>query len=257
MQSSLVPIIIPYFRAPAALERCVAAIRASTYSPTDIFIRDNSDDNILFTAAINEGLRKYLFDPQIQFALILNQDAYLQPGTLSALVEAMEANPKIGIACPVQYEADGVTINWAGSHDSFPAGWHQLVLKSETNPYETYWANGAAMLVRMEMVREIGLFDANMKFICSDADYSYTARARGWMVTVVPTARIEHTNNASQKNPSPTLNDIKIRDIIYFGEKWITGDLFRQLAVEGKKMTAVTAKFELNRLRAQFSKDGS
>ena len=47
---------------------------------------------------------------------------------------------------------------------------------------ETYWANGACMMIRASLIREIGLLDRNLRFVCSDADYSFTARARGWTI---------------------------------------------------------------------------
>ena len=45
---------------------------------------------------------------------------------------------------------------------------------------------------RTEALREVGLFDKNMKFICSDVDFSYSCRQRGWKIYVVPAARVEH-----------------------------------------------------------------
>ena len=179
-----IPILIPHYRAEAKLKKCIAHIEAQNYQPVEIFVRDNSEDNILFTAAINEGLYKYAFRDDVDYVLVLNQDAYLGTDTLEKLVQCMQVNPDCGIACPIQIN-DNNSVNWGGSRQVFPFGVHQCdPLSSYQADFETFWSNGAAMLIRTKLVKEIGVFDKNMRFICSDSDYSFTARARGWKVMV-------------------------------------------------------------------------
>jgi GT2 family glycosyltransferase len=76
-----------------------------------------------------------------------------------------------------------------------------------------------------------------MKFICSDADYSFSARSRGWKCLVVPTAFIEHEQSGSSNTTNPWLNKIKLEDQLYFAKKWISGDIYRSLAFEGQSLT--------------------
>ena len=80
--SKTIPILIPHFRAEEKLKKCIAHIESQNYQPVEIFVRDNSEDNILFTAAINEGLYKYAFREDVDYVLVLNQDAYLGADTL-------------------------------------------------------------------------------------------------------------------------------------------------------------------------------
>ena len=107
-----IPIIIPYFRAPEELKKCKEAIEAQNYKPVEIFVHDNSENNILFTAAINKGLEKFAFDEQIDFVLVLNQDAYLSQNTLIHLVQTMISNPNCGIACPLQIDQVSGGVYW-------------------------------------------------------------------------------------------------------------------------------------------------
>ena len=51
-------VIIPFFREHEKLERCLAHLRAQTYTNLDVFVRDNTNDNIYYTAAVNEGLKR-------------------------------------------------------------------------------------------------------------------------------------------------------------------------------------------------------
>jgi GT2 family glycosyltransferase/Tfp pilus assembly protein PilF len=231
------PILIPHFRAEEKLKKCIAHIEAQNYHPVEIFVRDNSVDNILFTAAINEGLYKYAFRDDVDYVLVLNQDAYLGADTLEKLVHCMQANPDCGIACPIQLNDDN-SVNWGGSRQVFPFGVHQCdPLSSYQDDFETFWSNGAAMLIRTKLVKEIGVFDKNMRFICSDSDYAFTARARGWKVMVAAQARVRHATGESGASNNEFINQIKCEDAAYFYKKWLSHDIFKDLAFEGKVIT--------------------
>jgi GT2 family glycosyltransferase len=92
------------------------------------------------------------------------------------------------------------------------------------------------------MLREIGLLDESMKFICSDADISFTARSRGWQCLVVPSAFVEHELGGSASLTNEWLNKIKLEDQLYFSQKWLTGELYRGLAAEGPQLTEAIVK---------------
>jgi GT2 family glycosyltransferase len=233
-----IPVIIPHFRAEKELKKCLDALENQAYQPIDIFIRDNSVDNILFTAAINEGLEKFSSNADIDYILILNQDANVQKETINFLVRSMEEDENCGIACPIQISEKDKSIYWGGSYDAFPFGRHQSdPLSSHSRDFDTYWANGACMLLRVKMIREIGFLDKNMRFICSDADYSFTARSRGWNVKVAHQAHVYHSAGESGLVTSNFINKIKNQDAIYFAKKWVSGDLYKSLSYEGEKLT--------------------
>jgi GT2 family glycosyltransferase len=227
-----VPVIIPFYKAPDKLEKCRAHLERQTYPQIEVFIRDNSDDNVYFTAAINEGLCRFICDPQVKYIAILNQDAYLEPRAIEVLVDFLERHPAAGLACPLQLTESGI-VTWGGSLQSFPVGVHRHdPIESYVSPCETPWANGAALMVRAEVVREVGLFDKNMRFICSDIDFSLSARARGWKIYVVPEAHCTHSLSGSALS-NLELEAIKLRDALYFARKWVSADLYRTLAHEG------------------------
>ena len=47
-----IPIIIPHFKSEEKLSKCLEAIKLQSYLNVEVFVRDNNEDNILFTAAI-------------------------------------------------------------------------------------------------------------------------------------------------------------------------------------------------------------
>ena len=250
-------IVIPHFRAPEKLKKCLAAIESQSCQPVEVFVRDNSDDNILFTAAVNEGLRKFCHGGGFDHVLVLNQDAYLQPATLGHLVDLMDASPTCGIACPIQLAEGSDRVTWGGSYDAFPFGKHRCdPLASYTTDFDTFWANGAAMLLRTSMVREIGLLDPNLRFICSDADYSFTARSRGWTVTVCARSRVFHALDSSGAAGSDALDQVKMQDAVYFAKKWLTGDLYKRLSFEGAGLTRLRLKTDIEGLEREIARLG-
>ena len=231
-----IPVIIPFYRNRDELTRCLAALEKQKNVSTEIFVRDNSDDNILYTRAVNEGLRKFAFTGAHDFILVLTQDVVLHERALDELVAALENNPEAGIAAPIQMTRER-EITWAGSLSAFPVGVHDCRSPATTAPFSTFWANGACFLVRVAMIHDIGLMDANMMFICSDCDYSFTARARGWEVLVAPGAVCLHALKSSTGATSPELEAVMRADQLYFSAKWLIGALYRTLSYEGDSLS--------------------
>lgn len=252
--SSVIPIVIPYFRAPEALEKCLAAIKSQELISTEVYVRDNSVDNILFTRAVNEGLRQFAFNGQIEYILVINHDAYLRPYCLSNLVNTMQDNPNAGIVIPVAVNEENKVISFAALQ-AYPWGVSRGGNLEDVpkEAYGTYWANGACMLIRVKLIHEIGLLDENMRFICSDADYSFTARSRGWDVIVAPNALVEHTLNTSGKVADSMIEEVKISDQLYFGKKWLSGDLYRHFAFEGQSLTPNVVAQEISKSLNQLA----
>ena len=223
-------VIIPFYKNKEELDLCLQALSEQSVQ-TQVYIRDNSLDNILYTKAINEGLRKFAFSDNFDFVLILTQDAVLKKGALEELVRVAEENDKAGVISPVQVDPKG-SVTWAGSLAAYPRGLHLARRSGSNDCYPTYWANGACLLLKTKMIREIGIFDENMLFVFSDCDYSFTARARGWQVLVAPEALCEHYLKGSAGTASPEVKAVKLADQIYFSAKWLSGDLYRSLCFE-------------------------
>jgi len=231
-----VPVIIPAFKAEAQLAKCLDHLNRQTVR-TNPYIRDNSVNNIYFTAAINEGLRHFLkSDPA--YIILLNQDMYLFQNAVENLVAFMDRRPACGIAQPLQvHQKDTQLVICGGGLQAFPFGKHEYGHISQFQDAEIPWANGACMILRTEMVREIGLLDENMSFIGSDSDYCFTARARGWEVWRCASASGVHEAGGSANITNPMLEKIKLENMLYFSQKWLSGGIYRQLSIEGPMMT--------------------
>ncbi len=230
-----VPTIVPIFGKPEQVARCVDHLEKQSL-PVEAYLHDNNRNNIFFTAAVNEGILRFL-DTACEHMIILNQDMYLEPGAVEALVTFMDAHPRCGIGCPLEqpaHNANGRVL--AGGLQAFPNGHHRVGPREAfSHDAQIHWANGACMILRKAMICEIGLLDENFVFLGSDSDYCFTARSRGWEVWRVGAACGVHEHGASGATENPEIQLIKIKDMLYFGDKWLTGGLYRTLAHEPEK----------------------
>ena len=194
----MVPVVIPAFKAEAKLAKCLQHLDRQTM-PTRAFVRDNSEDNIYFTAAVNEGLRACM-DTKPTYVVLLNQDMYLYENAVERLVSFMESHPQCGIAQPLQVHQDDQSfVICGGGLEAFPFGRHSHGSLSDFRDSKISWCNGACMILRVNMIREIGLMDENLRFIGSDSDYCFTARARGWEVWRCASALGVHETGGSSE----------------------------------------------------------
>ena len=250
IRENLIPAIIPYYKNKNQLDRCIAHLNKQTIEGIEIFIRDNNNDNIFFTAAVNEGIKKYLSQP-CKYILVLNQDMYLEPKAVEIMTTFMNSHPECGIGAPLQLHTEEPDyVICGGSSEAFPLGKHQHGRVSEfTEDKQIPWCNGACMILRKKMVREIGLLDENFVFIGSDSDYCFTARSRGWQIWRIAGARGIHEHGASGVSGNRDIEILKIKDMIYFGKKWLTGELYKEMAYEGKSYTTEIISRFMNQLR--------
>jgi len=244
----MIPAIIPGYKHKKQLEKCIAHLRNQTLE-VEIYIRDNDKDNIYFTAAVNEGIKKYL-DLPCEYILVLNQDMYLEPSAVEKMITFMDSHPECGIGAPLQlYDKNPDYVIFAGGLEAFPAGNHEHGELSEfTDNKQIFWCNGACMMLRKEMIREIGILDDNFTFIGSDSDYCFTARSRGWQVWRIAGARGIHECGASGSSGDINIEIMKIKDMIYFAKKWLTGELYKTIAYEGQNLTRSTIEDTITEL---------
>jgi GT2 family glycosyltransferase len=228
-------VIVPGYRNPEHLARCTQALKEQTTPPL-WDVEDDSQTGFGFTKTLNNALRKYAKqDHDDDFVILLNQDCYLKPDAIEKMVAFMDAHPRCAIAGIKQLSSENEdVIIHGGTLECFPAGRHVGGLVSRGDcavSKQVPWVNGACMIVRLEAVLEFGLMDENMKMFGSDADWSYTARSRGWECWYIADAVCVHEQGVS-KERSPEMDKTFEKDMIYFRDKWISGELYKDLALE-------------------------
>ena len=68
---------------------------------------------------------------------------------------------------------------------------------------EVFHFNGAACLLRRDMLATVGLFDERFFMYYEDMDLAWRARAQGWKIRYVPQAVVRHVHSGSAGEWSP------------------------------------------------------
>lgn len=159
--------------------------------------------NAGFSASNNRGIEL----TSAPFALLLNPDAVLGDGALSALLESAARNPRAGIIGPAVFNPDGSA--QANSFGRFPTLRSTISLRlwrsaqrvrgnrslSPEIPARTTsvdWVTGACMLVRRAAVDEAGPMDEGFFLYYEDIEWCHRMRDHDWQVLVEPAASVVH-----------------------------------------------------------------
>lgn len=152
-------------------------------------------DNVGFGRGCNAGIAHAL-SIGTDYILLLNQDAQVQPDTVELLLKHMQHNPKVGIACPLQFNANGSAVDdiflqyyLAPYASDLISDSIQGTLKSS---YITNHTPAAAWLISAKFLQEVGGFDPLFFMYSEDDDICRRAAFHGYALSIVPNARFNH-----------------------------------------------------------------
>jgi N-acetylglucosaminyl-diphospho-decaprenol L-rhamnosyltransferase len=243
-------------------------------------------ENRGFGAAANEGVRL----ATSTYVLVLNADAWPEPGALRSLVEAADGEPTMGAIGPRLVYPDG---SRQRSIFGFPRNAGALVslvmfpgVTSRT--YELWQAlrghpdrhdgngdwfevgssefvSGAAMLFRREAFAEVGGFDGRFFMYCEEIDLCLRLRQAGWSVAFHPASVFTHVGGAStQRQPERMYGEL-VQSYLSFIAKHhgrATAQQARSMALRALAVRSLLpppgrrrrARAALRRLRSQESR---
>ena len=146
----------------------------------------------------------------IAYVALVNNDAYVEPGWLLPLVDALDADASLGAVNPlVLFANESVpTINNAGN-EVLTSGYGRdrafgaTTLEPYLSPADVFAWCGAAVLLRPAYLADVGLFDERFFLYYEDTDLSWRGRLRGWHYSCVPAAQVRHDHAASTGSGSP------------------------------------------------------
>lgn len=230
-----VGIVIPFYKNKKQLKKCEAAINATTYPYLTINIQDNSENNLGFTKAVNNGIVE-IWKKVDKYFIILNQDCYLEKDSINNMVKFMDEHPNCAIGGIKQIsDTNKDLIIHGGCTEAFPVGRHISGSVKNGDCSESKqmpWVNGACMIVSKEHIRRIGLMDENYFLIGSDSDWSYTARDKGLEVWYIAEAECVHEAGESSKPSNAKVETAMQLDIVHWRDKWITDGNYKELSKE-------------------------
>lgn len=171
------------------------------------------DKNGGFAFGNNAGIRKALASAEpVDYLMLLNPDTVALPGAIKSLLDFMDTHPFVGIAGSQLESADGSVDS---SSHTFPSplseleGAARLGMLSRllhryvvTPPPQSFshqcdWVSGASMIIRRQVIENIGLMDENFFLYFEEVDYCRRAHQAGWQCWHVPASRVIHLEGAS------------------------------------------------------------
>ena len=155
-------------------------------------------------AAIRPALQSS--DPP-DYVLLLNPDTVVRAGAIRALLDFLDAHPKVGLAGSRLEHPDGTPQRSAFRFHSvlgeLEAGLRlgpvsRLLSKKVVAPpvsssaCPTDWVAGASLMIRREVFEQIGLLDEAYFMYFEEVDFCLRARRAGWPCWYVPASRVVH-----------------------------------------------------------------
>ncbi|SNT71532.1 glycosyltransferase family 2 protein [Paracoccus seriniphilus] len=214
-----------------------------------------------FGAGNNVGIRAGLTGGgRPDYVYLLNSDAFPAVDAIQVLRDHMEANPAVGLAGSYIHGTDdqphvtcfrfpSVASEFEGGAQSGPVSRllrHAIIpqpIPEQTTPMD--WVAGASLMMRQDMLDQIGAFDEGYFLYFEETDLCLRAARAGWRTDYVPTSRVAHIGSVStgmkQWDRTPGY---------WFDSRW---RYFRKNHGLGTAMAATLAQvsgLSINRLRA-------
>jgi GT2 family glycosyltransferase len=197
----------------ASSDGSVPAIRAQFPEVQIIELEQNrgyaGNNNVGIQAVVEQGA---------DWVLVLNEDTILASDCLSQLINVGQSDPAIGILGPMVYHHDEPNIiQSAGGHlgrfwYSSHLGQNELDRGQFSQPRDTEWISGCAILIRRAVIEQIGLLDERFFYYWEETEYCVRARRHGWQVVHVPQARLWHKGVQRDYSPAPSVTYYSTRN---------------------------------------------
>jgi GT2 family glycosyltransferase len=224
-----VDIIVCVHDALPDVQRCLEAVVHHTNQPYSLILVDDGSESQTrdylsefassqgagllrneeakgYTRAANQGLRRSSAD----CVVLLNSDTVVTPEWLDRLIACAESNPRIGLVGPLSNTASWQSIPEIESQGDWPANplpagmtigeMGRLVTRYSARLYPPMpFLNGFCLLIRREVIEEIGYFDEQTfgAGYGEEDDYALRARKSGWLLALADDAYVYHAQSRS------------------------------------------------------------
>lgn len=203
----------------------VARIRARFPAVTII----ETGANLGYAGGNNVGIRHALA-AGAEAVCILNNDVIVEPGFLDPLLAALQSGPDVGIVTPLVAEgtgdggrvwALGSTVNRRTAEVTRQYAGEPVDAWRWCEPFAVEIASGAAMLVRREVFKRVGLMDEDFFLYFEEVDWCLKVRQAGYRILAVPASVVWHKVSATLGTTSPVIDYYMLRNHLrLIGRHW-------------------------------------
>ncbi len=214
-----------------ALRRCLASLEKSEGRDTmQIIVVDNGSTdgsaqldsefpatqfirlpkNFGLTKAMNIGWRA----ADSEYVLFLHDDTEADPGAVMTLLQTLESTADAGAVCPLLVDEEGRPAPQLGSLP--PDGPGRPAADVGSQPVAVEYPRGAALMMRVFLIKSIRQIDEHYGQFGSDADLATQIRRGGKKILLVPAARVRHWG--SEARNSMERADFLLGRAVYLGK---------------------------------------
>jgi GT2 family glycosyltransferase len=173
-----------------------------------------NNQNFGYSRANNQGILL----AKGRYILLLNSDTIINEETLQAMLAFMDSNPTIGAsgckivlpdgsldkACRRGFPTPSASFYYAfGISKLFPNiprfNQYQLSYLDPDKDYPVDCLVGAFMMVRREVIDQVGMLDEDFFMYGEDIDWCYRIKEAGWGIHYYPYTKIIHYKGASSR----------------------------------------------------------
>ena len=268
MKEPLVSIVIVHYNGKDFLNRCLNSVLKTNYSRFEVILVDNgSSDGSL--EAVNEV---FVYDRRLKivkndanvgvakannigighakgkYVVLLNDDTVVETQWISELVRVMENDVSIAAAQsklllmdhPTLYDCAGLFLDYDGR--THGRGDSTRDIGQYDKVEEIFTSKSAAMIIRKDVLRKIGLIDSTYFLYYDETDLCWRFWLAGYKVVYVPSSVVYHKGGGTvQKEISKQvffqvylfnrnrittlLKNYEIRNLIRYLVPWLTFEI--------------------------------
>ncbi len=221
----------------------------------------DSQVNLGYAGGNNLGIR----ESRGRYLVLLNPDTEVVGDAVARMVRALKEEPKLGVVGPQLRYADGSmqpsrrrfpTLRTALVDSTFVGKWfpnhselrrYKMLDRSPGEACSVDWLVGACLLVRREVVAEVGYLDEGYFMYSEELDWQKRIRDAGWEIAYVPAAQVIHYEGKSSEQAGAATHIRFSRSKVRYFQKhhgllaaelvrgWLVANYFYEWLVEAIK----------------------
>jgi hypothetical protein len=238
-------IVILHFNRAETTISCLQAVMVSDYRNYEVVIVDNGSkndsvdfirsqypdqviletgENLGYAGGNNYGIR-YFLEKDIDYVLILNDDAILAPDTLSLLSLAAEDHPRAGFLAPIVLMKEqpevifSVGMRFNEVFNPIHNGLGEVNQGQYSQILQMDALTGSALLVSRQVIEKIGMLDERFFLYFEEVDWCYRGKQAGFEIIAIPQAHVWHPDTRVRDENSILLSYYLTRNSLYFLKK--------------------------------------
>lgn len=231
---SFLTISIVSFNTKELLRSCLEDVLHQTKTTDNVFVLDNASEDgsaemvekdfkgrvTLIKNKTNDGFSKahnqILKNLKSEYCLILNPDTKIPVNTFFSMIKFMKENKNCGIAsCKIvdfngklnsnggNYPTRVAFLSWLFNLEflGIKSNFHRSDKEYFSKSHQVDWVGGTFMIIRKEVIEEIGGFNEDYFMYFEDVEFCFRAKKKGFEIWINPDVEIKHLGGASSSNP--------------------------------------------------------